>query len=121
MILMILCLVILPGLLLTVALFLVARRLSRKEPYKSFLGLKTRLKLRFFKALLKDKRVPLKVKLVPLFVVLYLAMPFDILPDFIPGIGFVDDVAIVVLAIALILRWSPRPVVEELMQEARTG
>ncbi len=120
-ILAILLLMILQGLLLTLALFLLARRLSKQEPYKSFLCLKTRHKLRFFKPLLKDKRVPLKVKLVPLFVVLYLALPFDIMPDFIPVLGAVDDVGIVVLAIALALRLSPTSVVDELMQEARTG
>lgn len=118
---LILLAMILPGLLFTLALFLIARRLSKREPYKAFLGLKTRQKLRFFKSLLKDKRVPLTVKLVPLFVVLYLAVPFDLMPDFIPGLGFVDDVGIVVLAIALVLRLSPGDVVKELMQEARTG
>jgi uncharacterized membrane protein YkvA (DUF1232 family) len=117
----ILLLLILPGLLFTLSLFLLARRLSKREPYRSFLSLKTRQKLRFFKSLLKDRRVPLKVKLVPLFVVLYLALPFDIMPDFIPGLGFMDDVGIVVLAIALVLRLSPRPVVEALMRESRTG
>ncbi|MDP3062392.1 MAG: YkvA family protein [Chloroflexota bacterium] len=97
---------------------LVARALSRREPYRSILRLKTRQKLRFLKSLLTDRRVPLKAKLVPVLLVAYLAMPFDLIPDFLPGIGYLDDVVIVVLALALFIRLCPRAVVQELLTES---
>jgi len=97
---------------------LAARALSRREPYRSILKLKARQKLRFLKALLTDRRVPLKAKLVPVLLVLYLAMPFDVIPDFLPGIGYLDDVVVVVLALALFIWLCPRGVVRELLAES---
>ena len=43
--------------------------------------------------LLRDPRVPLRHKLLLGALVGYLAMPFDIVPDFIPVAGHLDDVA----------------------------
>ena len=102
---------------LTVGL-LAARALSRREPYRSILRLKTRQKLRFLKSLLTDRRVPIRAKLAPVLLVAYLAMPFDLIPDFLPGIGYLDDVVIVVLALALFIRLCPRAVVQELLTES---
>ena len=50
-----------------------------------------------------DKRVPAKQKLLVTGVIAYLIMPFDIIPDFIPIIGYVDDLVLVVLGLNLIL------------------
>ncbi|MDD3563647.1 MAG: DUF1232 domain-containing protein [Candidatus Cloacimonetes bacterium] len=50
-----------------------------------------------------DKRVPAKQKLLVTGVIAYLIMPFDIIPDFIPIIGYVDDLVLVVLRLNLIL------------------
>jgi uncharacterized membrane protein YkvA (DUF1232 family) len=102
---------------LTVGL-LTARALSRREPYRSILRLKARQKLRFLKSLLTDRRVPIKAKLVPVLLVAYLAMPFDLVPDFLPGIGYLDDVVVIVLALALFIWLCPRAVVQELLVES---
>lgn len=50
-----------------------------------------------------DKRVPQKHKLKIAGVIAYLIMPIDIIPDFIPVIGYMDDLVMVVLGLNLIL------------------
>jgi uncharacterized membrane protein YkvA (DUF1232 family) len=56
--------------------------------------------------LLGDPRVPRRSKLLLGGVVGYLAMPFDIVPDFIPVAGQLDDAVVVVLGLRAILRSS---------------
>jgi uncharacterized membrane protein YkvA (DUF1232 family) len=97
------------------------RYLGRREPYSTFLRLRTRRKLAFFRLLLRDKskRVPLYVKLIPIALVIYLSIPFDIVPDFVPVLGYLDDVAIAMLALVLIIKLTPRSVVLEMLQQAQ--
>lgn len=54
--------------------------------------------------LLADERVPRRRKLVLVGVLAYLAMPFDLVPDFIPVAGQLDDVVLVALALRSVLR-----------------
>ena len=56
--------------------------------------------------LLFDKRVPLKLKAIPLIAILYVLLPFDFLPDLIPFIGWIDDVAVVVISILTFLLYA---------------
>ncbi len=72
-----------------------------------------RAKLRLALAFARDRRIPLAVRAIPIALALYLAMPLDIVPDFIPVAGQLDDVAIVFVGVALLLRFAPRRVVEE--------
>jgi uncharacterized membrane protein YkvA (DUF1232 family) len=44
---------------------------------------------------------------------LYLAMPFDLIPDFIPVVGYLDDLLLLLLVASLLRRAIPRPVIEE--------
>jgi uncharacterized membrane protein YkvA (DUF1232 family) len=78
--------------------------------------LRTRQKIRFFRLLVIDKRVPRRVKAMPIALIPYLAMPFDLIPDFTPVLGYVDDVAIVLRAFALVIHLTPRPVFEDLFR-----
>ena len=71
-------------------LFVLIRWLAKREPYSTFMRLRTRRKLTFFRLMLRDKRVPLYVKAIPFAVVVYLSIPFDIIPDFIPVLGYLD-------------------------------
>ncbi len=58
--------------------------------------------------LLADSRVPLLLKLaLPGLAVLYLFFPIDILPDIIPGLGQLDDVAVVILLLRLFVQAAP--------------
>ncbi len=101
------------------ALYLWARKASRREPYRTFVGLPTRSKIAFAKALVKDPRVPLWVKAIPFATALYLASPIDLIPDFIPVLGYLDDVAIVLLAVAAIVKFTPSDVITDLMNRAQ--
>lgn len=53
--------------------------------------------------LLKDKRVGKKIKISVLISLVYISSPFDILPDFIPFVGKIDDVAVVFFALNKII------------------
>jgi len=70
-------------------------------------------KLRLAVALAKDHRIPMRARLIPPALVAYLAMPIDIIPDFIPVIGYMDDVIVMVVGVGLLLRLAPRAVLEE--------
>ena len=57
-----------------------------------------------FRRLLRDARVPRRAKLALVVLVGYLALPFDLVPDFIPVIGHIDDAVILALALRAVLR-----------------
>jgi uncharacterized membrane protein YkvA (DUF1232 family) len=101
---------------LAVGIFFLGRHLEKREPYGSFLRLTTRRKIRFFRLLLTDKRVPLYARALPIALIPYLASPIDILPDFIPVLGYLDDVALVLGVLALVIRLTPRTVIDDLLR-----
>ena len=100
-------------------MFLLARRLQNREPYRTVLRLRSRQKLRFFRYMATDSRVPRIVKLIPVLLAIYLANPIDIIPDFIPVLGYVDDVGVIVIALALMIRWTPNEAVFAIAERAR--
>lgn len=57
-----------------------------------------------FRRLLGDDRIPRKSKLLVAALIGYLAMPFDLVPDFIPVVGQLDDAILVVLVLRSVLR-----------------
>lgn len=61
----------------------------------------------------RDPRVPWYAKLLALGVAAYAVSPIDLIPDFIPVIGYVDDVIIVPLGIALATRLIPPDVMAQ--------
>lgn len=64
--------------------------------------------------LMQDERVPTWLKVgVPLVVALYFLFPIDLLPDFIPLLGQLDDFGVVLLGMALFIKLAPQLVVEE--------
>ena len=58
----------------------------------------------------RDPRTPVAARLVAGFVVAYALSPIDLIPDFIPVLGYLDDVILVPLGIALALWLIPAPV-----------
>jgi uncharacterized membrane protein YkvA (DUF1232 family) len=72
-----------------------------------------RSKLRLALALARDSRIPLVVRAIPPGLVLYLATPIDLIPDFIPVIGHLDDMVILIVGVGLLLRFTPRDVLED--------
>jgi uncharacterized membrane protein YkvA (DUF1232 family) len=68
--------------------------------------------------LLKDPRTPLAAKLVAGVVVAYALSPIDLIPDFIPVLGLLDDVILVPLGVALAVKLVPPPLWTEMRQQA---
>ena len=62
---------------------------------------------------------PWYAKLIVAAVVLYALTPVDLVPDFVPVIGLVDDLVFVWLAVALAIRFVPAPVLAECRQRAQ--
>jgi len=60
--------------------------------------------LLLFRRLLADERVSRRHKIVLVGLIAYLAMPLDLVPDFIPIAGQLDDVILVVVVLRLVLR-----------------
>ena len=63
--------------------------------------------------LVGDPRVPRRHKLLLGALVGYLALPIDLVPDFIPVAGHIDDVLVVVLALRVVLRASGSELLRE--------
>ncbi|MGE0749255.1 MAG: YkvA family protein [Variibacter sp.] len=61
----------------------------------------------------RDPRVPWYVKALALAVAAYAASPIDLIPDFIPVLGYLDDLIIVPLGIALVVRLIPPEIMDE--------
>ena len=61
----------------------------------------------------RDPRVPWYAKAIAIAVAAYAASPIDLIPDFIPVIGYLDDLIIVPLGIALVIRLIPPEIMAE--------
>jgi len=61
----------------------------------------------------RDPRVPLQVKLLALVIAAYAVSPVDLIPDFIPVLGYLDDLIIVPLGIWLVVRLVPPDIMDE--------
>lgn len=63
----------------------------------------------------RDARTPLWVRLLAAMVAAYAFSPIDLIPDFIPVIGYLDDLVLIPLGLALVVRFTP----PEVMASAR--
>nr|WP_105437648.1 YkvA family protein [Neorhizobium sp. T25_13] len=66
----------------------------------------------------RDRRVPWHAKLVAGAVAAYALSPIDLIPDFIPVLGYLDDLLIVPLGIVLAIRLVPAPLMSEFRGQA---
>ena len=60
-----------------------------------------------------DERVPLWTKIIPPVALGYVLFPFDIITDLAPGVGQLDDIAVVLIGLQLFVELSPPDVVRE--------
>lgn len=67
----------------------------------------------------RDPRVPWYVKLAAAAVAAYALSPIDLIPDFIPVLGYLDDLIIVPLGIVLVVKMIPAPLMAEFREEAQ--
>jgi uncharacterized membrane protein YkvA (DUF1232 family) len=71
--------------------------------------------------LFKHPQTPRAAKIVAIVVLAYVLSPIDLVPDFIPILGQLDDLVIVPLGIALVVRLTPKPLWEALLREAEAS
>ena len=72
-----------------------------------------RLEIEFYRLVLKHPQTPRASRVLLGFAVAYAVSPIDLIPDFIPLLGFLDDVVIVPLFVWLALRMIPRRVLAD--------
>ena len=58
-----------------------------------------------------DPRVPLPLRLLVPAALVYFVIPIGILPDFVPYVGFLDDLLVLGLAVLILVSFAPRDVV----------
>ncbi len=66
----------------------------------------------------KRPDVPFYAKLVSVLVVGYALSPIDLIPDFIPVLGYLDDLILIPIGIAFTIRLIPEEIMEECRKEA---
>jgi uncharacterized membrane protein YkvA (DUF1232 family) len=69
----------------------------------------------------RDPRVPWYAKLLAASVVAYAFSPIDLIPDFIPVLGYLDDLVLVPLGIMFALKLIPPQVMAECREKARAA
>lgn len=77
--------------------------------------------LKLFSRLVNDPRVSLGPKLILVGILAYVILPTDLVPDFLIGVGQLDDLAVILGGLKLFLRLSPPEVVREHMQAISEG
>ena len=74
---------------------------------------KVKNNLALYRKILKDERTPLLPKILLWIALGYLLMPFDIIPDFIPILGQLDDILLVTLLIYISIKLIPKDLIDE--------
>ena len=101
------------GLLMAYLLFIAALMLAgRSTDARAWAGFIPDC-IRLARRLLADDRVPQRAKVYLGALVVYLAVPVDLVPDFLPVVGQLDDAIIVALVLRAVLRAAPADVIHE--------
>jgi uncharacterized membrane protein YkvA (DUF1232 family) len=79
-------------------------------------ALKSNVLLVYFAA--RDPRVPLAVRALAVVVAAYALSPIDLIPDFIPVLGYLDDLLLVPLGLYVVIRLLPTQVLESARLQA---
>jgi uncharacterized membrane protein YkvA (DUF1232 family) len=93
---------------LVVGLIVSGRKLAAKELARLLPNL-----IRLFRDLAKDPRVPRGAKVVLAVAAVWLVSPIDLLPEFIPVVGPLDDAVVAALALRYLIRRAGQDVVRE--------
>jgi uncharacterized membrane protein YkvA (DUF1232 family) len=74
-------------------------------------------RLRYYFLILSDRQTPWYIKLILAAAFLYILIPIDFLPDTVPIIGWLDDLAIASFVVALAIRQVPKEVVDRIKRK----
>ena len=66
----------------------------------------------------RDPRLPWPVRLLALAVAAYALSPIDLIPDFIPVLGYLDDLLLVPLGVALVVKLTPAAILADARSRA---
>ena len=66
----------------------------------------------------RDPRTPMSAKIVSAFVTAYALSPIDLIPDFIPILGYIDDLLLIPIGILLAVRLTPLELMENFRKMA---
>jgi len=80
--------------------------------------IKLKREIKVYQLIKNDPKTPKLAKLLLWIAIGYTLLPFDIIPDFIPVIGHLDDVIIVPAIVILALKMIPKDVVKECRERA---
>lgn len=69
----------------------------------------------------RDPRVPWYTKAFAVMIIGYALSPIDLIPDFIPVLGYVDDLLLLPAGIVLLIRMIPPVVLEECREKVKGG
>jgi uncharacterized membrane protein YkvA (DUF1232 family) len=67
----------------------------------------------------RDPRTPFLVRGLAVLVAAYALSPIDLVPDFIPVVGYLDDLVLIPLGVALVVRFTPPAVIESARTQAQ--
>ena len=76
--------------------------------------------IRLIWKLLTDSRVPFWIRIALPLALIYVISPIDILPDFIPVMGRVDDIIAIIAGIMILLKLAPKKVVNQYKKDDKT-
>ncbi len=95
----------------------------RQLGWRGFFQLLTHLPsfAKVFSRLIKDPRVSASPKLLVAGILAYVILPTDLLPDFLIGVGQLDDLMVVLVGLKLFLRLCPPEVVQEHLKAVSAG
>jgi uncharacterized membrane protein YkvA (DUF1232 family) len=89
----------------------------KRDLSQRIMKLPLRAKARLIWRMFRDPDVPGRAKAVLPLIALYVAMPFDLIPDFIPVLGQLDDLLVIGLGLGVFLLLTPRDIVEQHLQD----
>lgn len=85
------------------------------------LGKTLKSELKVYRLVLEDRRTPTVAKIMFALAIGYLLLPFDLIPDFIPIFGHLDDAVIVPALVFVAVKMIPQEVLYEARLKANAG